>query len=226
MRIGMERPSLEGAAGWLNWPADKAAPALQGQPALVHFWTLSRMSGPDNLKRLVALRDRYSAAGLRVIAVHLPRFPIEMNGAALSRVVAHLQLTEPCALDNRHKLRDAFHNEQAIVPAYYLFDAAGKLRSFASGADGLSIIAPALARFAELLPPRAQAAAAGQSVSAPQAFAPTPPAAAPQRIPPVAPTSSPLTAAAHPGLPVCPSCALTLEADSRFCAFCGQPVPR
>jgi hypothetical protein len=40
-------------------------------------------------------------------------------------------------------------NENGYVPAYYLFDADGKLRSFAAGERGLNMIAPALQRTLE-----------------------------------------------------------------------------
>jgi hypothetical protein len=60
--------------------------------------------------------------------------------------VALYNITEPCAVDNEHKLRDAFQNEQGYVPAYYLFDGEGKLRSFAAGERGLGMVAAALER--------------------------------------------------------------------------------
>ena len=53
---------------------------------------------------------------------------------------------EPCAVDNQHKLRDAFKNDQGYVPAYYLFDGEGKLRSFAAGERGLDMLSAALDR--------------------------------------------------------------------------------
>ena len=52
----------------------------------------------------------------------------------------------PVAVDNEHKLKDAFQNDQGFVPAYYLFDAEGKLRSFAAGERGLDMLKTALDR--------------------------------------------------------------------------------
>jgi hypothetical protein len=43
-------------------------------------------------------------------------------------------------------LKDAFGNEQGFVPAYYLFDAEGKLRSFAAGERGLDMLKTAASR--------------------------------------------------------------------------------
>ena len=41
------------------------------------------------------------------------------------------------AVDNQHKLKDAFLNEQGWVPVYYLFDAEGKLKTRAAGEFGI-----------------------------------------------------------------------------------------
>jgi hypothetical protein len=83
---------------------------------------------------------------LRVVAVHMPRHEADTDVEAVREAVATYQITEPCAVDNEHRLRDAFQNEQGYVPAYYLFDAEGKLRGFAAGEFGLKVIGPALER--------------------------------------------------------------------------------
>jgi hypothetical protein len=62
------------------------------------------------------------------------------------QAIARYDITEPCAVDNQHKVRDAFNNDQGYVPAYYLFDGEGKLRSFAAGERGLDMLAAALDR--------------------------------------------------------------------------------
>ena len=89
-------------------------------------------------------RDGRAGEGLRVIAVHMPRYEADTDVEAVREAIAKYNITEPCAIDNEHKLRDAFQNEQGYVPAYYLFDAEGKLKSFAAGERGLNMIAPAL----------------------------------------------------------------------------------
>jgi len=43
-------------------------------------------------------------------------------------------------------LREAFQNDQGFVPAYYLFDAEGKLKSFAAGERGLDMLKSAIDR--------------------------------------------------------------------------------
>jgi hypothetical protein len=60
--------------------------------------------------------------------------------------IATYKISEPCAVDNEHKLRDAFKNDQGYVPAYYLFDAEGKLRGFAAGERGLDLLKATLDR--------------------------------------------------------------------------------
>jgi hypothetical protein len=60
--------------------------------------------------------------------------------------IANYNISEPCAIDNEHKLREAFQNDQGYVPAYYLFDAEGKLRSFAAGERGADLLKSAVVR--------------------------------------------------------------------------------
>jgi hypothetical protein len=81
----------------------------------------------------------------------MPRYPADMDLDAVRQAVATYNITEPCAIDNEHKVRDAFLNEQGYVPAYYLFDSENKLRGFAAGERGLDVIAPALDRLLSAL---------------------------------------------------------------------------
>jgi len=61
-------------------------------------------------------------------------------------LISKFGITEPCAVDNEHKLKEAFQNDQGFVPAYYLFDAEGKLKSFAAGERGLDMLRSAIER--------------------------------------------------------------------------------
>lgn len=142
MRIGTEMPSFEDATEWINGHAEEGP----GRPTLVHFWAVSCGICKQNMPRLAEWRDKHAGAGLRMIAVHMPRFPSDTDVAAVREAIAEHGIAEPCAVDNEHKLRDAFKNEQGFVPAYYLFDAEGKLRSFAAGERGLSMVSSALER--------------------------------------------------------------------------------
>ncbi len=140
MKLDSNMPSFDGATEWFNRPAAQAVQETKGRPTLVHFWSISCEISEANLPHVAELRDERKREGLRVIAVHLPRFESETDTEAVRRAIAKLQLTEPCAVDNEHKLRDAFLNEQGYVPAYYLFDIQGKLRSFTAGERGLQML--------------------------------------------------------------------------------------
>ena len=143
-RIGTEMPSLEGATEWFNATGAHAAAEARGRPTLVHFWSLSCRICKDNMPHVAAWRDMID--DLRVIAVHMPRREADRDTEQVREAVALHNITEPCAVDNEHKLRAAFQNEQGHVPAYYLYDGEGKLRSFASGERGLSMVGAAIER--------------------------------------------------------------------------------
>ena len=146
MRIGTQMPSLEGATEWFNATGAHAAEEAKGRPVLVHFWSVSCGLCKENLPRVAEWREGRAEEGLRVIAVHMPRYEADQDVEAVRDAVAEYDIKEPCAVDNEHRLRDAFQNEQGYVPAYYLFDAEGNLRGFAAGEYGLKVIGPALDR--------------------------------------------------------------------------------
>jgi thiol-disulfide isomerase/thioredoxin len=146
MRIGTEMPSLEGATEWVRGSAEEAATEAKGQPTLVHFWSVSCGICKENMPRVSEWREKMRDQGLRVIAIHMPRYPSDLDVVAVRKAVADHNITEVCAIDNDHKLRDSFKNDQGYVPAYYLFDAEGKLRSFAAGERGLDMLFSAMNR--------------------------------------------------------------------------------
>src|ERR1051325_7092325 len=146
MRIGTEMPSLEGATEWFNATGAAAAEQAKGHPTLVHFWSVSCGMCKENLPRVAEWREGRAADALHVIAVHMPRYEADTDVEAVREAVATYNITEPCAVDNGHRLRDAFQNDHGYVPAYYLFDAEGKLRGFAAGESGIKGIGPALDR--------------------------------------------------------------------------------
>jgi hypothetical protein len=146
MRIGTEMPALDGATEWLNGEGAAELGDLKGSPVLVHFWSVSCGMCKENMPRVNEWRESRQADGLKVIAVHMPRYEADTDMAAVREAVARYNITEPCAVDNRHALRDAFKNDNGYVPAYYLFDAEGKLKSFAAGEMGVKVVGPALER--------------------------------------------------------------------------------
>ncbi|HVQ36683.1 MAG TPA: protein kinase [Pyrinomonadaceae bacterium] len=141
MKVDSKLPSFEGASTWLNRSApntrETIARETKGRPTLVHFWSINSQTSTNNLAQLADLRKRSKRDGLRVIAVHLPNSESDKDVQAVGEAIARLQITEPCALDNEYRLRDAFFSGPGLVPAYYLFDPDGRLRSFSEGPDGL-----------------------------------------------------------------------------------------
>jgi len=146
MRIGTLMPKLEGATEWFNGTQAHAEAAAKGHPTLVHFWSVSCGICKDNLPRVAEWRDEKKDLGLRVIAVHMPRYEADTDVENVRDLISEHNITEPVGVDNEHKLRDAFQNDQGYVPAYYLFDAEGKLKSFAAGERGLDMLKSAIER--------------------------------------------------------------------------------
>ena len=146
MRIGTEMPRLDGALEWFGGTQAHAEAEAAGHPTLVHFWSVSCGICKENMPRINEWRDARRAEGLRVIAIHMPRYEADTDVETVREAISKYNITEPCAIDNEHKLREAFKNEHGYVPAYYLFDAAGKLKSFAAGERGLDMLASAVER--------------------------------------------------------------------------------
>ena len=139
-------PAFDGATEWFGGTQEHAENETKGNPTLVHFWSLSCGVCKDNLPRIAEWRDQLKDRGLRVVAIHMPRYESDTNIEDVRAAIAANGINEPCAIDNEHKIKDAFQNEQGYVPAYYLFDDQGKLRSFAAGERGLDLLKATLER--------------------------------------------------------------------------------
>lgn len=144
MRLGTERPTFEGATGWIAGSHEEVENSTKGNLTLVHFWSVSCGICKQNMPKVHELRD--TKAGLNVVAIHMPRYEADTNAEAVHEAIKQHNITEPCAIDNLHKLKDAFQNEHGYVPAYYLFDSEGKMRGFGAGEKGLNFIMPTLER--------------------------------------------------------------------------------
>jgi thiol-disulfide isomerase/thioredoxin len=139
-------PRLDGATEWLGCKQAQAEAEAGSLPTLVHFWSMSCGICKDNMPRIAEWRDGLKERGLRVVAVHMPRYESDTDVEAVREAIAANSITEPCAIDNEHKLKDVFQNDHGYVPAYYLFDGEGKLRSFAAGERGLDLLKATLDR--------------------------------------------------------------------------------
>jgi thiol-disulfide isomerase/thioredoxin len=139
-------PKLDGATEWFGGTQAHAEAEAEGRPVLVHFWSVSCGICKENMPRINEWREQKREAGLRVIAIHMPRYEADTDVEAVREAISQYNITEPCAVDNGHELREAFKNEHGYVPAYYLFDAEGKLKSFAAGERGLDLLSSAVER--------------------------------------------------------------------------------
>jgi thiol-disulfide isomerase/thioredoxin len=139
-------PKLDGATEWFGGTQAHAEVEIQGHPTLVHFWSASCGICKDNLPIVGQWREDKKEQGLRIVAIHMPRYEADTDVEAVRDLISKYNITEPVAVDNEHKLREAFQNDQGYVPAYYLFDAEGKLKSFAAGERGLDMLKSALER--------------------------------------------------------------------------------
>src|ERR1044072_9092161 len=109
MRIGTPMPSLEGATQWVSGSAAEVLQSTEGHPVLIHFWSLSCGMCKDNLPRVAEWREKFN--GLRMVAIHMPRYPADTDVNAVREAITQYQITDTGAIDNEHKLRDAFQNE-------------------------------------------------------------------------------------------------------------------
>lgn len=139
-KVSLALSSVEQAAAWLN--GQISTRQTKGHPTVVHFWSINSETAKINMAQVAELRDLRKREGLRVIAVHVPQSEAEKNPRALRDAIARLNLTEPCALDNEHLISRGFED----IPAYFLFDPEGEIRSSAAGANGLEIIEDELDR--------------------------------------------------------------------------------
>lgn len=98
----------------------------------------------ERMPALHALRERYAPRGLRLVAIHMPRQESDTDVAAVREEVRALGIVDPCAIDNEHALADAFENR--FLPAFFLFDCEGRLRSRAAGDAGIGMLEGALAK--------------------------------------------------------------------------------
>jgi thiol-disulfide isomerase/thioredoxin len=144
MRIGDAMPPLDGATTWFNGSQEKVTERTKGKPTLVHFWAVSCGICKDKMPQLHELTKKYSELGLQVISVHMPRYEADTDLDMVDQMIRDHSITEPTAVDNLHKLKNAFQNEQGWVPVYYLFDAEGKLKTRAAGEFGVGVLQTAL----------------------------------------------------------------------------------
>ena len=145
LRTGSPLPALDGATEWLN--GEPNLETLRGAPVLVHFWSVGCHICHENAPKLDAWRQEFVPRGLQMVSFHMPRNESELEVAAVKANLADMHITEPCGVDNEHGAADAFQNQ--FVPAYFLFDREGNLRSRTAGDAGLTNMENTLRRMFE-----------------------------------------------------------------------------
>ena len=115
-----------------------------GSCVLLHVWSISCPACKSNMAHLQSLRDKYVGRGLQTVAMHMPRGEAELDEATVRKVADQIGVTEVLLLDNDRSIADAFGVN--AVPAYFLFDAEGKLRRHALGSFGIRMIGQAVQR--------------------------------------------------------------------------------
>ncbi|MBP1932153.1 redoxin domain-containing protein [Ammoniphilus resinae] len=139
MRLRTPMPPMEGATKWLNEGGFQAKD-LQGKPVLVHFWAVSCQICHEVMEEVVSYRKKYGSQRLQIVGVHMPKRAADIDVDKVKQDVAQYHIEHPVAIDNHHKIREAFQNE--FVPAFYLFDQEGKLSFRAAGNKGFANLEP------------------------------------------------------------------------------------
>src|SRR5690349_21333740 len=134
MKVAVQLPAFERATEWLNGRVTTRH--TKGHPTLVHFWSISSETAKTNLAHVVQIRDQRKREGVRVVAVHVPQSQAEKDPKYVLYAILRFNLTEPCALDNDKRVSQ----RQEELPAYFLFDPVGEIRSSTVGPIGLDVI--------------------------------------------------------------------------------------
>lgn len=143
LRIGDPFPGLSGATEWIN---GNGSAEPEGSPVLVHFWAISCGICKQKMPQLRSLVENYEPAGLSTVAVHMPISQADTDVEAVKAAAAELGITEACAVDNLHKLKESFGNDHGWVPVYYLFDGEGRLKLRSAGEYGVGMLKTTLER--------------------------------------------------------------------------------
>lgn len=136
MRLRDHMPQLNGAAHWINSSMIQKEDLI-GKPTLFHFWSVSCDLCKIALPRINQLRDE-NLGRLNVIGVHMPRSKEDLYLSDIESVASAYDLTQPIYVDNDHILTDLF--SVRYVPAYFVFDAEGRLRHFQSGESSIKML--------------------------------------------------------------------------------------
>ncbi|GMB08627.1 thiol-disulfide isomerase/thioredoxin [Thermolongibacillus altinsuensis] len=136
MKLREPMPELTGATACLNGEVTREQ-LIGEKPTLIHFWSVSCHLCKEAMPQINEFRDQYKDR-LNVISVHIPRSENDLNIELVKKTAEEHGITQPILIDNEHKIKEAFDNQ--YVPAYYVFDAEGKLRHYQAGGSGMKML--------------------------------------------------------------------------------------
>ena len=87
-------PELRGSGGWINTDAPLSLRDLRGRVVVLDFWTFCCINCLRVVEELRPLEERFGDR-LVVIGVHSPKFPHELDHAAVERAVARHRIKHP-----------------------------------------------------------------------------------------------------------------------------------
>nr|WP_307727038.1 redoxin family protein [Telluria mixta] len=93
---------------------------------MVDFWTYSCINCIRTLPYIRAWAERYRDQGLVVVGVHTPEFRFEQDLTNVNAAIGRFGIDFPVAVDSDQRIWRAWNNR--YWPAYYLVDAAGRVR--------------------------------------------------------------------------------------------------
>ena len=109
---------------WIN--TKRLTPAdLKDKVRLVEFWTFGCVNCQNTVLAMREIDGLYSRKGLVVLGIHSPEFPAERDSTAVAAAVRKAGIRFPVALDNDHRVFNAFKNK--YWPALYLVDRSGDI---------------------------------------------------------------------------------------------------
>ncbi len=138
LRLHTPLPSLEGVTKWI--PTQPELSDNKSGPLLVYFWAISCNICHKNMSTLDVWREKYVPQGLQLISIHCPRMKTDTDVDKVKISIEKYGITEPCGIDNMHRVKKAFDNQ--FWPSYFLFDEDLKLQRRTAGRSGLAMLEP------------------------------------------------------------------------------------
>ncbi|WP_010649589.1 TlpA disulfide reductase family protein [Oceanobacillus massiliensis] len=143
MKLSDDIPELEAAGEWINSRRMINSDLIGEKPTLIYFWSVSCSSCKRALPLINQVRDEYKGK-LHVLSIHRPLQEEDKQLQTVRDQALKYQITDPLFADQEDILSKRF--QAKYVPAYFIFDANGKLKHFQSGGNGLQLLRRRLER--------------------------------------------------------------------------------